>query len=401
MTSDLAGHWDLDPEVCFLNHGSFGACPRSVLAYQQALRVRMEREPVRFFAQDLEGLTDEAREAVAPFLGADPANLVFVSNATAGVNAVLRSLAFTAGEELLTTSHGYNACTNAMRFVADRAGARVVVATIPFPIASEDEAVEAVLGAITDRTRLLLLDHITSPTGLILPIERIVPAARERGVTVLVDGAHAPGMVPLDLRALTALGVDYYTGNFHKWVCAPKGAAFLHVAPDAQDGLVPTSVSHGANAPPSARPRLQVMFDWTGTDDPTPWLTVPEAIRVVGELVPGGWDEVRARNRALAIEGRRVLCEALALEAPAPESMLGSLATFPLPDGRGDPPTSALYVDPLHDVILDRFAIQVPVIPWPSFPARVVRISAHLHNRPDQYAQLAEALTTLLAEERA
>ena len=195
-------HWLLDPEIRFLNHGSFGACPRAVLERQSELRARLEAEPVRFFVHELEDLLDEARSRVAEFVGARPEDLGFVRNATSGVNAVLRSLSLRPGDELLLTDHGYNACRNVAEFVAERAGARVVVASIPFPLASEDEVVDAVLAATTERTRVALLDHVTSPTGLVLPIATLVRALDERGVDTLVDGAHAPGMLALDLEAL-------------------------------------------------------------------------------------------------------------------------------------------------------------------------------------------------------
>ena len=212
--------WPLERGVIFLNHGSFGACPAEVLRQQAALRDEMEAEPVRFLSRELDDRLADARQALAAFVGADADDLAFVANATGGVNAVLRSLRFSPGEELLTTDHAYNACRNAFDFAAGRAGARVVVATIPFPLASPEEVVEAVLARVTPRTRLALLDHVTSPTGLVLPLERLVAALSGRGVEVLVDGAHAPGMVPLDLGAL---GAAYYSGNCHKWLCAPKG----------------------------------------------------------------------------------------------------------------------------------------------------------------------------------
>lgn len=390
---ELTARWGLDPAIAFLNHGSFGACPRAVLAFQQKLRERLERQPVQFFVRDLEGLLDEARGALADFLGADPLDLAWVPNATSGVNAVLRSLVLEPGDELLTTDHEYNACRNALEFVAARAGARVVVAELPFPIAGPDEALGAILEAVTGRTRLALIDHVTSQTGLVLPIARIVGALRDRGVETLVDGAHGPGMLPLDLDGL---GAGYYTGNCHKWLCAPKGAGFLHVRRDLQPSVRPVAISHGANAAVQDRSRFLLEFDWTGTDDPTPMLAVPEALRVMAGLLPGGWDALRRHNRALVLDGRDRLCAALGVAPPCPDEMIGSLAALPLPDGDGAPPASALYADPLQDRLLGDFRIEVPVIPWPSPPRRLIRISAQAYNVPADYRRLADALRSLL-----
>lgn len=385
--------WPLDPSITFLNHGSFGCCPRQVLAVQQSLRDRMEARPVEFLARELEERYDVVREELSEFLGAQPSELVFVPNATYAVNSVLRSFPFDAGDELLVTDQEYNACRNVLDFVAARAGCRVVVAELPWPIASEDEVVEALLAKVTERTRLLLIDHITSPTALILPLERIVPAMQERGVRVLIDGAHAPGHLALDL---TALGADYYTGNCHKWINAPKGAAFLWVPEPWQPEVRPACISHGANSPREDRSRYLIEFDWTGTSDPTAILSIPAAIQVVEEQVEGGWPALRARNHAMAVDGRRALLDALGLEAPAPERMLGAMASIALPIL--DPPALDNW-DPLQTALREQYRIEVPVFGWGGRDGlarhRCLRVSAQLYNQPSDYTRLAEALYSL------
>ncbi len=387
-----ASRWLLDPEIAFLNHGSFGACPIEVLECQRRLRDRLERQPVQFFVRDFEGLLDAARTTVAGFLGGDPQGFAWVPNATTGVNAVLGSLDLRPGDELLTTDHEYNACRNALDYVCERASARVVVADIPFPVASTAQVTETIMDRVTPRTRLALLDHITSQTALVLPIAEVVAALAEKGVATLVDGAHAPGMLAL---SLDDIGADYYTGNCHKWLCAPKGAGFLYVREDQRHRVRPPVISHGANSPRKDRSRYLIEFDWVGTDDPTAILTVPDAIRYMGSLLPGGWESLRDRNRRLVLAARDLVCEALGMDPPCPDDMIGSLASFPLPDGDGTPSQSPLYADPLQDVLLDQFAIEVPVIPWPAPPARLVRISAQIYNDLGQYERLGQALREL------
>ena len=393
MGNPLAQHWTLDPRIDFLNHGSFGACPKPVLEAQTELRARMERQPLQFLARDLEGLLDEARGDLARFIGADPDDLAFVPNATSGVNTVIRSLELEPGDELLTTDHAYNACRNALRW-QERRGAKVVVAAVPWPIAGPSQVVDAVLGAVTARTRLALLDHVTSPTGIIFPVEEIVGRLQERGIDSLIDGAHAPGMMPLDLRGI---GAAYFTGNCHKWLCAPKGAAFLYVRRDRQQRIRPLTISHGANAARTERSRFRLEFDWTGTDDPTPFLCIPHALRFLGSLVPGGWPDLIERNHALAVRGRKLLCEALRVEAPAPEEMLGSLASVPLPDAKGEMPLArGVFWHPLQRALLERHDIEVPVMPFPALPRQLIRISAQAYNSEDQFARLATALRSEL-----
>jgi isopenicillin-N epimerase len=397
--AELARHWRLEPGLAYLNHGAFGACPRPVLDRQRRLRAELERQPVRFLARRLADRLDRARQELGAFLHADPADLAAVANATTGVNSVLRSLDLGPGDELLTTDHEYPASRNALDFVAARSGARVVVARIPFPIEVPEQAVAAVAAAVTGRTRLLLIDHVTSPTGVVLPLERIAAEMAGRGVEVLVDGAHAPGMLPLDLGALAEAGVTYYTGNCHKWLCAPKGAAFLWVRRDRQPRIRPLVISHGATVRRPGRSRFHDEFDWTGTTDPTAFLSVPAALGFVGGLLPGGWDEVRSRNRALALAGRAVVAEALGVAPPVPESMIGSLAALPLPDapcGPAGEPLPAHEADPLQAELLERWGVEVPVVGWPGPPKRLIRLSAQLYNHLPQYRRLAEALGEMI-----
>jgi isopenicillin-N epimerase len=404
MPSPLASHWSLDPEVTFLNHGSYGACPVEVLDAQRAWRDRLERQPVKFFSRDLDGLLGQARRPIARFVGADPDDLALIANATGGVNAVLRSLSFEPGDEILATDHEYNAILNVARHVAARDGARVVVAELPFPTISDDDVVERILAAATERTRLAVISHVTSPTAVVFPIERIVAALNDRGIDTLVDGAHAPGMVPLDLDRL---GAAYYAANLHKWVCAPKGAGFLHVRRDRQAVVRPGTISHGANAPESRKPRFRSEFDWQGTLDPTAWLAVPTAIDVVGGLVEGGWPAVMARNHELAVHAGDAVGRVFGTHA-SPASMLGSMVALALPiEGPlGGPPaagqSSPLDADPLQTRIYDEFAIEVPIGPWPvpaaespNAPRRLIRISAALHNDRDDIRRLTEALEAL------
>ena len=405
MTSvaGLRRHWSLDPEVVFLNHGSFGACPIPVLEAQRRWTARLESEPVRFMVEVNEGALDAARLEAARFVGADPEGFAFVTNATTGVSTVLASLAegghVRPGDDLLTTDHAYNACRNALDRLASRTGARVLAVHVPFPLASADEVVDAVLGAATPVTRLALLDHVTSPTGLVMPVERMVPALQARGIDVLVDGAHAPGMVDLDVEAL---GAAYTTGNFHKWVCAPKGAAFLSVRADRRERIRPLVTSHGANDARTDRSAFRKEFDWIGTDDPTAWLCVPEAIRFLGSLFPGGWPELKRKNREGALAARRRLAAVLGVPLPAPDAMIGALAALPLPDTASSPflRLPSPYKEPLQATLVSRHRIQVPVMTWPQRPHRLIRTSTQAYTAPEEIARLAEALARELAAER-
>ncbi len=392
-SQDHAQLWALDPSITFLNHGSFGATPRSILEAQQRFRQQLEREPVRFFVRELPEMATEARAALARFVGAQADDLAFVHNATSAVNTVLRSLEFGPGDELLVTDHEYGACRNALDYVADRSGARTVVVPIPFPVESPEQVTEAILARVTERTRLALVDHITSPTALVMPIADIVQQLQRRGVDTLVDGAHAVGMVPLDLDAL---GAAYYTSNCHKWLNTPTGSALLHVRRDRQASIRPLTISFGAIE--SLQTRFRAEFDWMGTGDPTAYLCIPNAIDELGTVLPGGWPELQQRNRELALRARRLLCRTLAAAAPCPESMIGAMAAVALPDGSQSSVSWHLATDPLQDALFEQ-GVEVPVIPWPAPPGRLIRVSAQLYNRFEDYQILASALALQLGLE--
>ena len=394
-SEDLRAHWTLDPDVVHLNHASYGACPRKVLAVQTALRDELEAQPGAFFGDIGERLA-HAREALVTFIGADAARLAFTTNVTVALNSVMASVALSPGDEVLVTNHEYNATRNIAVAAAARAGARCVVADVPFVGVDDDAIFDAVLAHVSDRTRVALLDHVTSQTGLILPLRRLIEALEERGVDVVVDGAHAPGMLDLDVESL---GAAWYTGNCHKWLCAPKSAGFVWAREDRVDATRSAIVSHGASlGDPAARFRAE--FDWPGTVDPTAALAVPAAIDCIGALHDDGWAGVRARNHALAVEGRRVLCDALEIDAPCPDEMLGCMATLPMPrlPGFGDATAhSAIERDPVRAALLERYGIEVPVFRCDAHDGRLFRVSAALYNRPDDYEALAAALRELMA----
>ena len=383
--------WPLDPAVAYLNHGSFGACPAAILEKQSELRARLEREPMDFLVRHAPALYAEARAALGQFVSADPDDLAFVPNATAGVNAVVRSLVFSPGDEILTTDHAYGACKKTLDYVASRTGARVTIAKVPFPLAGDDDVVAPVLAAVTPKTRLAMLDHVTSPTALAFPIERLVAELSARGVDTLVDGAHALGMLPLDL---TRLGAAYYTGNAHKWLCAPKGAAFLHVRRDRQKGVHPVAISHGYAG---GGARFRDEFDWTGTIDPTPALTIPFCIEHLGGLVPGGWPALMETNRELALRARRIFLERLGGPAACPSAMVGSMAAAFLPTPSKESPLFGLDREQLSNWMRAR-GVESWFHPSPSDGAMLVRLSAQLYNTEEQYARLASLIAEALRE---
>ena len=311
----------LDPEVAFLNHGSFGACPRPVFERYQAHQRDLEWEPIDFLDRRLPALLATARTELARYLNAPPADLAFVTNATTGVNLAARSLDLRPNDEILTTDLEYGACDLAWEWLCRRTGAEYVRAPIPLPLASPAQLVDALFAHATERTRIVYVSHLTSSTALVLPVEEIVSRARELGLVTIVDGAHAPAHAPVDLAAL---GADFYSGNAHKWLMAPKGAGFLHVRPEHHDRVDAATVSWGYTEGTPFQERIEMQ----GTRDPAAWLAVPDAIRYQAER---DWDAVRERCRARTREARAELCDLLGTEPLAPEEMLGQMASIRLP----------------------------------------------------------------------
>lgn len=390
MENPYRQHWTLDPEVTFLNHGSYGACPARIQLKQQELRQELEKEPVRFMAHRT-SLLDHSRARLAQFVGAPMADLAFVPNATYGVNSAIAAQRWKPGDEVLVTDHEYNACRNALDFAAERWGATVVVVTLPFPLKQPKQVVDAMLAKVTERTVFCLVDHITSPTALVLPVAEIIQAMRAKGIRTLIDGAHAPGQLPLNLKAL---GADYYTGNLHKWACAPKGSAFLYVRPELQEDIHPVAISHGYNANTEHRSRFLQEFDWTGTFDPTAWGSVAFVLDFMEDLVDGGWKAIMQRNHDLALSMRTMLAERFNTELPAPDSMIGTMASVFIPNAAVktvEKRNTSVYAE-----LRDQWGIQIPAIPLPDDLGTVVRISAHIYNTEAEYHRLAEAIESLL-----
>ena len=385
--SSLSKYWQLDENTVFLNHGSFGATPTEVLKKQGEYRQKIEKDPVKFFERDYIGYWKESILTLSKFINADPEGLVFVTNATQGVNTVLKNLDLKRGDKIIVTDHTYQACRNTVDFVTKSAGAETVVVEIPFNVKSEKEIIDLILNSVCERTVLALIDTVTSPTGMKMPFEEIINKLEKENVDVLLDAAHGAGLIELDLKKMNAA---YVAGNCHKWLCTPKGSAFLHIRGDKKKGMRPLSISHGASFEGNAQDKFEFEFSWPGTYDPTSWMCIPKSIQHMEEMVDNGWNEIIRRNRELAIKGRRILCDELGIEVPFPDEMVTAIASIELPD-KEIPPFS-IQGDPLHNKLLDEYAIQVPIFPWEAHNTRYIRISSQLYNHIDEYEYLAKAL---------
>jgi len=400
MAPALRDQFLLDPTVTFLNHGSFGACPRPVFEEYQRWQRELERQPVEFIGRRFTGLMHAAREALARYVGTAADNLVYVPNATVALNIVARSLKLQPGDEILTTDHEYGAIERTWRFVCAQTGARLVTQSIPLPLSTPEAFGEALWAGVTPRTRVLCLSHITSPTALIFPVAAVCRRAREAGLLSVVDGAHAAGQLPLDLDSL---GADVYTSNCHKWLCAPKGSAFLYARPEIQPLIEPLIVSWGYEAEAPGPSRFVDEQEYTGTRDIAAYLATPAAIEF---LRANDWGRVRAECHALAVEAQQRLATLTGLAPFSGPEHFAQMVAAPL-CGEGEtrnvsPAQAKLAPAPLPECdvaqlkarLYDEHRIEVPVFRWQGRP--VIRVSVQAYNTRADLDRLIEALTRLL-----
>ena len=381
IPGDLGALFPLDRSYTFLNHGSFGSVPHEVSARQQQIRLEIEARPIEMLARRMDGLLGDARTSVARFVGVDPARLGFVTNATEGVNAILRSMRWERGDEVIVLDHVYNAMRQSLRRLEGEFGIRFREVRVPLPVASGADFTREIINALTARTRLVLLDHITSPTAIVVPVAEIAALLRSREIFLLVDGAHAPGSIEL---AIDAIGCDAYTANLHKWCCAPKGCAIATASPAFAQRLHPLATSHRFGE------GLVREFDWQGTRDMTPWLTAPAAIQFFERF---GWDRVRRHNHAMAVWTQRHLCTRweVAPLTPLDGSLLAAMAVASVPGAvqRRFSSEAALQAH-----LYDAHRIELPVIDWHG--KWHVRVSCHLHTTPELVERLAEVMLGLV-----
>ena len=390
MPTNLAHQFLLDPDVVFLNHGSFGACPRPVFEDYQRWQLKLERQPVEFL-DSRRGLATNlrvARQAIADEFGADVEDIAQVSNATSGLNIVIQSLPLKAGDEILTTNHEYNALEKTWAYVTRRTGAKVVVVQVPLPLTSSAMFHDALVAGMTERTRVVFLSHITSATALVFPIESVVAEARTRGILSVIDGAHAPGHIPLNL---TVIGADFYSGNCHKWLMSPKGSAFVHVRREHQRMIDPLVISHGWTAD-NKEPGVRGPFgssafvdevEMQGTRDPSPWLAVPAAIAFRREH---DWTRVAADCHRLAQETAARMRDLTGLPAlSSVEFCAPQMVAMPIP------PCDPLAI---HNALIEKYGIEIPVFEWQGH--YIARLSCQGYNTRAQMDLLVGALTALL-----
>lgn len=378
---ELASQFQIKEDVVFLNHGSFGACPRPVFEEYQHWQRELEGDPVDFIGRRAQDLMLESKKELAAYLNAPVEQMVFVTNATTGINIVARSLDLQPGDEILTTDHEYGAVNNTWRFNFEKKGVKYINHPMQLPFTTPEAFVERFWEGVTPRTKVITLSHITSPTALIFPLQEICRRAKEAGILTVIDGAHAPGQIDIDL---TAMGVDYYTGNAHKWLTAPKGSAFLYAAPGREDELEPLVVSHGWASPHDKQSKFLDNFNWTGTMDPSAYISVGAAVRFQRE---NNWPAVRAACHALAVQTRDRINEMTGLESVCPDSTTWFSQMFiaRLPNATAEK---------LREVLWPEFKIEVPLPQWND--EAFIRVSVQAYNTPEDMERLLGAIEKYL-----
>jgi isopenicillin-N epimerase len=381
----LAGReYLLRPDVAFLNHGSFGACPLSVFETYQRWQRELASQPVEFLGRRLHGLLADAREQLALYLGTQADNLVFVPNATHGMNIIARSLRLQVGDEVLLTNHEYGAVERTWRFICEQSGAQYRCQPISLPVSNPDTLLEQLWEGVTEHTRVIVVSHITSPTALIFPVAAICRRAAAQGILTVIDGAHAPGQIEVNLDALQA---DFYTGNCHKWLSAPVGAGFLYARPERQPLLSPLVVSWGWRAERPGPSPFQDVFEWTGTADPSAYLSVPAAIAFQKQH---DWPQVRAACHHQAVRARERIAALTSLPQICPDTMKwwSQMCSVPLPIA------TRAAAEALKRGLWERYLVEVPVVEWQE--RFFIRISIQAYNTTHDVDRLLDGLAHLL-----
>ena len=381
----LKEYFLLDPSVVFLNHGSFGATPKPVFEAYQDWQLRLERQPVLFLGRELNELLLQSRSVLGEYLNADPADLVYIPNATHGVNIIAHSLQLNPGDEILTTDHEYGACDYTWEFICEKTGAKYLHQSIPLPVRSEEEIVEQVWKGVTPQTKAIYLSHITSPTALRLPVEEICSRARQAGILTIVDAAHSPGQIPVDLQKLNA---DMVLGNAHKWLLNVKGSAFLYVRRELQPLIEPLIVSWGYHPTPeiATGSRFIDLLQWTGTKDPTAALTIPNAIQFMKDH---DWDSVRCECHRLLRQTIERICDLTQLPPlyPLDSDFYGQMGIAQLPSSNLPLLKYRLY---------NEYKVEVPLTEWGN--RQFIRVSIQGYNTQEDVDMLVHALEVLLPQ---
>ncbi len=382
-------NWKLDPSVTYLNHGAFGACTKEIIEEQRRWQDRLESSPLRFIMREIDEQLYQSRHTLSRFVEADSSGLVFVPNATHGVNTVLKSYDFNKGDEVLITNHIYPACRNTLSYIQENRGIRINEVNIPLEGIHPEKIISSVIEAITPATRLVMLDHITSPTAIIFPVTEIVKELNYRGIDSLIDGAHAPGSIPLSINAIKP---TYYTGNCHKWMCTPKSCGFLWVNEESRSRIVPLAISHAWGKEVSFEKR----FHWQGTADWSAALTLPFTIQFIEKQLPGGWSEWMKCNHQMVVDAREVISNSLKINTLCDASMLASMAVIPISAKPSAIRLGYNSIDLIQEQLYKQYNIEAPLFQWGESPQLLLRISAQQYNFVQQYSYLAESLQSIL-----